>query len=84
MTGRDTYITPIQTKMTALEFDNNIEEIAKINRKNSDAKAATDMAYAQGVSDTLICVGTAFFFLFHLLRIVAYLTASSGLWSPLP
>ena len=50
---------------------------------NDDAKIKREMIYAQGVSDTLICVGVLCFFIFNLLRIVAYLAVSSGLWSPL-
>jgi hypothetical protein len=64
--------------MTSLSYS--VEETMKMNQANTEAKASADMAYAQGVSDTLICVGTAFFILFHLLRIVAYLTTSSGLF----
>ena len=67
--------------MTTLAYT--VEETAKINRANSDAKASVDMIYAQGVSDTLTGVGILCFFLFNLLRIVTYLAASSGLWSPL-
>ena len=64
--------------MTTLAYS--VEETMKTNQANNEAKASVDRAYAQGVSDALLGTALLCLTLYNLLRILAYLATSSGLF----